>query len=34
VVTEHEQTEVLALSGGGDRDMAYLAFYRFKEPKA
>lgn len=33
VVTEHEQTEVMALSGGGDRDMAYLAFYRFKELK-
>ena len=33
VVTEHEQTEIMALSGGGDRDMAYLAFYRYKTPK-
>ena len=33
VVTEHDQAEVMGLSGGGDRDMAYLAFYRYKGPK-
>ena len=32
-VTEHDQAEILMLSGGGDRDIAYLTFYRYKEPK-
>ena len=33
-VTEHEQAEILMLCGGGDRDIAYLTFYRYKEPKS
>lgn len=32
-VTEHDQAEILMLCGGGDRDIAYLTFYRYKEPK-
>ena len=31
-VTEHDQAEILMLCGGGDRDIAYLTFYRYKEP--
>jgi len=34
IVTEVEQAEIMLLCGGGDRDIAYLAFYRFKDPKA
>jgi len=34
IVTEVDQAEVMLLCGGGDRDVAYLAFYRFKNPKA
>jgi ubiquitin carboxyl-terminal hydrolase 14 len=30
-VTEVRTEDVLALKGGGDRDMAYLVFYRCKE---
>jgi ubiquitin carboxyl-terminal hydrolase 14 len=29
-VTEVSTQDILALSGGGDRDMSYLTFYRFK----
>lgn len=32
-VTEVHTEEILRLCGGGDRDTAYLTFYRFKEPK-
>lgn len=32
-VTEIEQAEIMLLCGGGDRDTAYLTFYRFKERK-
>ena len=31
VVSEVNQTEIMLLCGGGDRDIAYLAFYRFVE---
>ena len=34
VVKEVEQAEIMLLCGGGDRDVAYLAFYRFRNPKA
>ena len=33
VVTEVDQSEIMLLHGGGDRDMAYLTFFRYKEPK-
>ena len=32
-VTEVRNEEIMKLCGGGDRDMAYLNFYRFKEGK-
>ena len=32
-VSEVRTEEILLLSGGGDRDTAYLNFYRFKEPR-
>jgi len=34
IVTEVDQAEIMLLCGGGDRDITYLAFYRFKHPKA
>ena len=33
VVTEVRTEDILKLGGGGDRDMAYLNFYRFRENK-
>lgn len=33
-VTETTTEEVMKLKGGGDRDTAYLMFYRFKEMKS
>lgn len=33
VVTEVDQSEIMLLHGGGDRDMAYLTFFRYKDPK-
>jgi ubiquitin carboxyl-terminal hydrolase 14 len=33
-VTECRTEDILLLKGGGDRDMAYLSFYRFKNPRA
>ena len=32
-VTEVKTSDILLLKGGGDRDTAYLVFYRFKEKK-
>jgi uncharacterized UBP type Zn finger protein len=34
VVTETTTEEVMKLKGGGDRDIAYLMFYRFKDFKS
>ena len=34
IVTETTTEEVMKLKGGGDRDTAYLMFYRFKEMKS
>ena len=34
IVTETTTEEVMKLKGGGDRDTAYLMFYRFKELKS
>lgn len=31
-VTEVSQEEIMLLKGGGDRDMAYIAFFRAKSP--
>jgi ubiquitin carboxyl-terminal hydrolase 14 len=33
IVTEVRTDDILRLAGGGDRDMAYLNFYRYREPK-
>jgi len=32
-VSETTTDKIMELCGGGDRDMAYLAFYRFREPR-
>lgn len=32
-VSETSTDKIMELCGGGDRDMAYLAFYRFREPR-
>jgi ubiquitin carboxyl-terminal hydrolase 14 len=32
-VTETTTTEILLLKGGGDKDIAYLTFYRYKDYK-
>ncbi len=32
-VSEVDTEEILNLKGGGDRDLVYLVFYRFKEPR-
>ena len=32
MVSEVKTEDVMKLDGGGDRDMAYLCFYRAKEP--
>ena len=32
VVTEVDHEEIMRLKGGGDKDMTYLVFYRYKPP--